>query len=97
MVFINDVKAIYKGVVDINNYDCSGKTSLQIVEDFKVHIMRDVNSPLVYAVYSSSRFVFKDSISDELVNELKAVADVEITPNVVVNNTTMWLDFNSLL
>ena len=97
MVFINDVKAIYKGVVEANNYDCSGKTVLQIVEDFKVHIMRDVNSPLVYAVYTSSRFMFKESISDELVAELKGVADVEISPNVVVNNNTMWLDFNSLL
>ena len=97
MVFINDVKAIYKGVVEVNNYDCSGKTVLQIVEDFKVHIMKDVNSPLVYAVYTSSRLVFKDGISDELVAELKGVVDIEISPNVVVNNNTMWLDFNSLL
>lgn len=97
MVFINDVKAIYKGVVDKNVYDCSGKTVSQIVEDFKVHIMQDVNSVLVYAVYSSSRFVFKDSLSDELVSELKDAVDVEISINVVVNNTTMWLDFNSLL
>lgn len=97
MVFINDVKAIYKGVVDKNVYDCSGKAISQIVEDFKVHIMQDVNSPLVYAVYTSSRFVFKDSISDELVNELKGAVDVDISPNVIVNNNTMWLDFNSLL
>jgi hypothetical protein len=97
MVFINDVKAIYKDIVDKNNYDCSAKTVLQIVEDFKVHIMRDVNSPLVYAVYTSSRFNFISPISDELVNQLKGVADVEISPNVVVNNNTLWLDFNSLL
>lgn len=97
MVFINDVKAIYKSAVDKNVYDCSGKAVSQIVEDFKVHIMQDVNSVLVYAVYSSSRFVFKDSISDELVNELKGAVDIDISPNVVVNNNTMWLDFNSLL
>jgi hypothetical protein len=97
MVFINDVKAIYKGVVEANNYDCSGKTVSQIVEDFKVHIMKDANSPLVYAVYTSSRFNFINPISDELVSQLKSVVDVEISPVVVVNNNTMWLDFNSLL
>jgi len=97
MVFINDVKAIYKGAVDKNVYDCNGKAISQIVEDFKIHIMQDVNSPLVYAVYTSSRFTFKDSISDELVSELKGAVDVEISPNVVVNNNTMWLDFNLLL
>lgn len=97
MVFINDVKAIYKGAVDKNVYDCSGKAVSQIVEDFKVHIMQDVNSVLIYSVYSSSRFVFKDSISDELVSELKGAVDVDISPNVVINNNVMFLDFNTLL
>jgi hypothetical protein len=96
MVFINDVKAIYKGVVDANDYDCSGKTVLQIVEDFKVHIMKDVNSPLVYAVYTSSRFNFINPISNEMVGELKDIANVEISPNIAISNNTMWLDFNSL-
>jgi hypothetical protein len=97
MVFINDVKMIYKGVVEANNYDCSGKTILQIVEDFKVHIMKDANSPLVYAVYTSSRFNFINPISNEMVGELKTVVDIEISPNVAISNNTMWLDFNSLL
>jgi hypothetical protein len=97
MVFINDVKAIYKGVVEANNYDCSGKTILQIVEDFKVHIMKDANSPLVYAVYTSSRFNFINPISNEMVGELKTVVDIEISPNVAISNNTMWFDFNSLL
>jgi hypothetical protein len=96
MVFINDVKMIYKGVIDRNNYDCSNKTPFEIVQDFKVHIMEDVNSILIYAVYSSSRFVFSPSISDELVSELRAVCDTEISTDVNINNNLMWLDFNIL-
>jgi hypothetical protein len=97
MAFIDDVIAIYKGVVDRNNYDCTNKTALQIVEDFKVHIMQDVNSVLIYSVYSSSKFIFNDSISDELVSEIKNIADIEISQNVSVDNNTILLNFNSLL
>jgi hypothetical protein len=97
MTFINDVKMIYKGVIDRNNYDCNGKTALQIIEDFKIHIMEDVNNVLIYAVYTSSRFVFKDAINDELVSQLKAICDTEISTNVNINNNLMWLDFNILI
>jgi hypothetical protein len=97
MVFIDDVKQIYKNVVNDNNYDTTNKTINEIVDDFKVHIMKNVNSILVYAVYTSSRFVFINPISDELLNQLRVLVDVEISPNVVINNNLIYLDFNSLL
>ena len=97
MVFIDDVKQIYKNVINDNNYDTTNKTINEIVDDFKVHIMKNVNSILVYAVYTSSRFVFINPISDELLNQLRVLVDVEISPNVVINNNLIYLDFNSLL
>lgn len=97
MVFIDDVKQIYKNVVNDNNYDTTNKTINEIVDDFKVHIMKNVNSILVYAVYTSSRFIFINPISDEMVNQLRILIDAEISPNVVINNNLMFLDFNSLL
>jgi hypothetical protein len=97
MTFENDVKMIYKGVVDRNMYDCEGKTPSKIIEDFKVHIMVDVNSILVYSVYTSSRFNFITPISDDLVTDLNELATIEISTNVVIDNNSMWLDFNSLL
>lgn len=97
MVFIDDVKQIYKNVVNDNNYDTTNKTINEIVDDFKVHIMKNVNSILVYAVYTSSRFIFINPISDELLNQLRVLVDVEISPNVIINNNLMFLDFNSLL
>ena len=86
MVFIDDVKQIYKNVVNDNNYDTTNKTINEIVDDFKVHIMKNVNSILVYAVYTSSRFVFINPISDELLNQLKDAVHISISENVVVNN-----------
>jgi len=96
MGFIDDVKLIYKSVVDANNYDCDNKTINQIIDDFKLHIMKDVNSPLIHSVYTVSKFVFINPISDELVNQLKDAVDISISENVVVNNNIMFIDFNSL-
>jgi hypothetical protein len=97
MTFENDVKMIYKNVINRNDYDCSNKTALDIIENFKIHIMQDVNSPLVYAVYTSSRYNFINPISDELVSELRILCDTMISQYVVINNNSMWLDFNKLI
>jgi hypothetical protein len=97
MTFEDDIRIIYKNVINKNNYDCSNKTALQITEDFKIHVMEDINSPLVYAVYTSSRFNFINPISDELVNELQELSINNISQYVIVNNNSMWLDFNKLI
>jgi hypothetical protein len=97
MTFEDDIKNVYKNVINRNDYDWSNKTALEIIEDFKLHIMKDVYSPLIYAVYTSSRFNFINPISDELVSELNLLCITMISQYVIVNNNSIWLDFNKLI
>jgi hypothetical protein len=92
MTFIDDVIAIYKREGNKNLYDCNNKTALQIVEDYKIHIIEDINSYSNYSIY-----IFKETISNELMNELKEITNSEISPNVYINNNKILLDLNTLI
>lgn len=92
MAFLDDVIAAYKREGNKDLYDCNGKTALQIVEDFKIHIIEDIKSYLNF-----SKFIFKDSINDELVNEIINIARNEIYILTYVNNNKIFIDLNSFI